>query len=120
MIIGYPQQNFGPLLLIIDFGHGINASSRTNVPFRFSRIFQNQRREGSLADLAHTQGEPHRDLSHLLKIDCRSSTDAYGVLSSHRCLSLAGSNLASVAKLLPTAERTSAPFELGIDLGMMR
>jgi len=38
-------------------------------------------------------------------------------LKFHRCLSLAGSNFARVAKLLPTAERAHDSFELGTVLG---
>ena len=44
----------------------------------------------------------------------------YGVLNSQRCLSLLGSNLESVAKLLPTADSASGSLELGTDFGMMR
>src|SRR5579871_5379609 len=44
----------------------------------------------------------------------------YGVLNSQHCLSLWGSNLASVAELLPTAESANGSLELGTDFGMMR
>ena len=38
---------------------------------------------------------------------------AHGVLRCQRCLSLSGSNLASVAKLLPTAESASGSLRIG-------
>ena len=43
-----------------------------------------------------------------------------GVFKFQRCLSLLGSNLASVAKLLPTAESANGSLEFGTALGMRR
>src|ERR1051326_3573919 len=54
-------------------------------------------------------------------VGCFSIVRSYqGVLIHQRCLSLPGSNLESVAKLLPRAESASGSFELAADLGMMR
>src|ERR1043166_7081723 len=44
----------------------------------------------------------------------------HGFLNSHRCRSLSGLNLASVAELLPMAEIATASVEFGADLGLMR
>src|SRR5947209_6390392 len=41
----------------------------------------------------------------------------HGALSSQRCFSPPGSNLASVAELLPTADRARRSFEFGTALG---
>src|SRR6185436_7676312 len=44
----------------------------------------------------------------------------YGVLINQRCFSLLESDLARVAKLLPTAQRTSGPLVIGTAFGMIR